>query len=181
MAGSDFLLGGSFSDTSNFDLPSYGMLDAMGGTDPSAGNAGLGGLALGLNVLGTGLKAYGQYEQGQEIAGAYEFNAALTLQGLDYDIGRIDVAEGEYGGTQKAMYAKAGVTMSGSPLDVMLKTATNFELDKQVANYNAQSKVAMDNYKASQAKKQAEFDSVGTLISGAAGIAQTVGMFAMLA
>lgn len=147
-------------------------------TASSSGGFNMGGLAAGFGILGTGLKAFGQYQQGQQIAGADEYNAALAIQGSEYDIGRIDVAEKDMSGTQAAMYAKAGVTMSGSPLDVMLKTATNFELDKQVSNYNAQSKAAMLRYEGAQAKKQADFNAGSTLLSGALSIASTAAMVA---
>lgn len=141
----------------------------------------IGSLAMPLKLAGMGLKAFGQYQQGQEIAGTYEYNAALTLQGLDFQLAGFEVAAEEYSSTQRAMYAKSGVTMSGSPLDVMLKTATNFEMDKQVATFNAQSRANMLQYQAAQAEKQGKFNAAGTLISGAADIATTAGMFALLA
>ncbi len=127
-----------------------------------------------LNILGTGVKAFGEWQQGQDIAGAYEFNSALEMDGLNFDIGRIDVAEKELAGTQAAVYAKAGVTMSGSPMDVMLKSATNFEMDKQVAQYNVKSKIAMNEYQASKAKEQANFNVASTLLSGALALAPLI-------
>jgi hypothetical protein len=130
---------------------------------PAASSGGIG--------LGTAIKAgssimagVGAYMQGQEMAGAYEYNASLELMKGQFEVEEISGKEDETLSTQKAMYAKAGVEQSGSVLDVALDTATNYEYDKQVATFNAQSAANMDEYEAKMAKSKGDMGlSMGIL------------------
>ena len=65
------------------------------------------------------------------------------------------------------MYAKSGVTQSGSPLDTALASAAGFELDKQIANYNTQSKANMLDYEGKMAEKNAKSQATMQLLEGA--------------
>lgn len=123
-------------------------------------------LILGLKEGGNLLSSYGIFEQGQEISGADEYNANLAIQEGDFDVQNLDTQETELLSTQRALYTKAGVALSGSALDVMLKSATQAEMDKSVANFNAQSKANEYDYQAKVAKAQAGFKSGENLISG---------------
>ena len=122
------------------------------------------------------LSGIGKYMQGQESAKAYKYNAGIALQQGQFQVEQIGKEEVSTLSTQKAMYAKAGVEMSGSPIDTALNTATNFEYSKQIATYNAQSAANMDNYEAAVAKQQGEFG----LASGIAGAAMGIGMALLL-
>lgn len=109
------------------------------------------------NVASAGasvMAGVGAYMQGQEMAGAYEYNASLALMEGTFNVEQIGMEESSTLSTQKAMYAKAGVEQSGSVLDVALNTATQYEYSKQVADFNAKSAAAMDNYEAAMAKSQ---------------------------
>ena len=121
------------------------------------------------NVASAGatvMAGVGAYMQGQEMAGAYEYNASLALMQGQFEVDEISGKEDETLSTQKAMYAKAGVEQSGSVLDVALDTATNYEYDKLVAQYNAQSAANMDEYEAKMAKSKGEM-GLATGILGA--------------
>jgi len=72
---------------------------------------------------------------------------------------------------QSAAYARVGVTQSGSPLDVALGTATEFELDKQITRYNAESKARMLEWEAKKAKQAGTFSAGMDLLQGAASMA----------
>ena len=109
------------------------------------------------SAFGSILQGVGGYMQGQEEAGADEYNASLALMQGEFNVEQIGLSEGETLSTQKAMYAKAGVEQSGSVLDTALNTATNFEYDKQVATFNAQSAANNDKYEAAVAKQQGAF------------------------
>jgi hypothetical protein len=85
-----------------------------------------------------------------------------------FDVEQLGLEESSMLATQRAVYARAGVEMSGSPLDVALSTATQFEYSKQVANFNAQSQANMDEYEGKVAAQQGEF-GLATGILGAVG------------
>lgn len=137
----------------------------------SSGNMTMPSLGQGLQIAGTVLNAYGDVVAGKESKAAYDYNAQLALDQGQVDLLQLDKGEADTLSTQRAMYAKAGVTMSGSPLDVAVNTASQFEMDKQIANYNAQSKAAMDTYEGEVAKQQGEFKAGMSLLSGAADLA----------
>lgn len=141
-----------------------------GGSNPSLGMGSF--LKLGSSILG----AYGSLLQGSEIAGADEYNAQLALEQGQFEISDLDVAEAETLSTQKAMYAKSGVAMTGSPLDAATQTAYGYEMDKQIATYNTQSRANMYNYQGKVAKSQGEIKAGEQLLEGAA----TAGLALML-
>ena len=156
-------------DFSALSLPEDGLLFsdspsvASSVASPAASGGGIG--------LGTAIKAgssimagVGAYMQGQEMAGAYEYNASLELMKGQFEVEEISGEEAAKLSTQKAEYAKAGVEQSGSVLDVALNTATNMEYDKQVAMFNAKSAAAMDDYEAKMAKSKGDMGlSMGIL------------------
>jgi hypothetical protein len=119
----------------------------------------------GLGMLGS---AVGSYMQGVEQQQAAEYNAALVRQQGIIEQRQLDKSEVGLLSTQKAMFAKAGVTQSGSPLDTALSSAAGFELDKQIAKYNTQSRANMIEWEGEQAKKSGEF---GAILQGAEGLA----------
>ena len=132
-----------------------------------------------LTMFGDVIQGVGGLMQGFEIQDAYDYNAGILDQqaeqvmvaaGLQEE--EIGTAESEMLGTQKAMYAKAGVTMSGSPTDVALQTATNFEFDKLVTDYNAkvkesylQSEANMSKMYGKEAATQGMFKMGSSLLS----------------
>ena len=134
-----------------------------------------------LTMFGDVIQGVGGLMQGFEIQDAYDYNAGILDQqaeqvmvaaGLQEE--EIGQAESEMLGTQKAMYAKSGVTMAGSPTDVALQTATNFEFDKLVTNYNAkvkesylQSEASMSKMYGKEAAEQGIFKMGASLLKGA--------------
>lgn len=137
----------------------------------SSGHSTMPTLGQGLGIAGDLFSAFGDLQAGQSTADAYNYNAQLALEQGQFDVSGLDVEETDTLSTQKAMYAKAGVAMSGSALDVALNTASNFEMDKSIANYNAQSKANMDEYQGRMAKQQGEFKAGMSILSGAADLA----------
>lgn len=156
------------NDFLNFDDPNY---DYMLGGDAGSSGFDLSGLAMGLNIAGTLGKSYGALMVGKEKAAADEYNAALVRQEEQYTEYQIGEEEVAMASTQRAMFAKAGVTQSGSALDTMLHTATQYELTKQVTKYNAESKARMYEYQAAVAKQQGQFGAGMNLLQGAASLA----------
>ena len=161
-----------FGDLSGFNmdfsnLPSVPTDSQSVASSPSSGINGFGFMSAGSDILG----GIGSFIQSREIAGADEYNAQLALMQGKFNVDQIGLQEVEMLSTQKAMYAKAGVEMAGSPLDTALHTATNFEYDKQIANFNAQSAANMDRYKAEVAKNQGDFALGQSLLKGGMDIA----------
>lgn len=152
---------------SGYALPVQSQIDNSAIVD-SSGNT-MSGLNLGslLKVGGDIFSAYGDILAGDEANKAYQYNAQLALEQSQFDINNMDLEETHMLSTQRAMYAKAGVTMSGSPLDVAFNTASQFEMNKQIATYNAESKANMDKYQGQIAKSQGEIKAGETLLSGA--------------
>lgn len=77
-------------------------------------------------------------------------------------------------GTQLATYAKAGVTLEGTPLDVLLENARQVELDALMAKYKAQvqERKALQNAQmASDAAHDAKSAAQTGLLGKAAGAA----------
>ena len=134
-------------------------------------------LPQGLQAGGAILSAYGDILSGDESQQADEYNASLAIEQGQFEVQNTDLQEASTLSTQEAMFAKAGVTMSGSPLDTALNTASNFEMTKQVETYNAASKANELNYEGAVAKQQGEFGAAGSLLQGAEGL----GMLALMA
>ena len=88
------------------------------------------------SMAGTGLSVISQAQQGKEQQRWSEYNAAIAER--DATAAKA-VAEHEASqkrrdterilGRQRALYGKAGVTMEGSPLELMAETAAEGELD----------------------------------------------------
>jgi hypothetical protein len=134
-------------------------------------------LPEGMMAGGAILSAFGDIMSGNESAAADEYNAQLALEQGQFEVQKLGEEETGTLSTQHAMYAKAGVTMSGSPLDVATSTATQFEMSKRIAMYNAASQANADRNAAAAAKSKGEFGAAGSLLQGAEGL----GMLAMLA
>jgi len=97
-------------------------------------------------VGGTVLQAYGKYKEGKDTGNAYKYNEAMmeregvmAQRSADIKKNQISRSKGKMAGTQHARYAKSGVvTTSGSPFEVMVDTAGQYEMDKAVVQYNAE-------------------------------------------
>jgi len=181
----------------------------------------LGWMALGTSVVGTGLSIYGQQQQKKAAQSAADWNAAqadanaieaasvaeynarlMENQALQTDMDsreniRRQRAEAKrYQATQRARFAKAGVTEEGSPLEVMAETAALLEMDAQEVNRQARVRTAelaagaaeerrRGAFQAKQFRQQAGFEraygaaagkaaniqSAATLLSGASSYA----------
>jgi hypothetical protein len=119
------------------------------------------------NLLSTGLQAYGSFSQGKSEQEAYNQNADLITQSATLEKEKITREATLMQGTQRAAYARSGVKISGSALDVMLNTASNYEYDKMIVDYNAKLQASQQRYYGQQAYSQGMFKVGQSLISGA--------------
>ena len=100
---------------------------------------------LPLLMLGGGiLQSIGQRQEANAAAQALEFNATLAEQDAIISKEKRELERGpeekrlkSYISTQRAIYAKAGVNLSGSPITVMEETSAAGELDLIIGDINA--------------------------------------------
>lgn len=101
-----------------------------------------------VQMLGTGLKLYGAYREGKDTYRTYKYNEAVAKQEGEMamrsaELEKRQISREKYlmGGRQKAGYAKSGVVANtGTPYEVMVDTAAQYEMDKAITDYNAQVK-----------------------------------------
>jgi hypothetical protein len=119
-----------------------------------------------MSLVGSAISAYGSYKEGQDAKEASNYNAAISRQNSEREAqmveqqGTFDVAQKtkearRFSGTQKASYGASGVELSGSVLDTMISTANEFELDKNILEYNSKVKAQSLRYGGSS---QANYD-----------------------
>ncbi len=141
------------------------------------------GLAA-LALIGGGISAYGQFQEGKEAKSAADYNAAiaeqeagLIRQGAALNLYRQRKRLATVTGRQIAGYAKAGVTIStGTPLDVVADSISNAELEIEISQFNLEQEALLRESEARELKrrgKQAErfgvTKGVGTLLTTAVG------------
>ena len=121
---------------------------------------------IALIAIGTGmaLKAVSQIKEGQAASATAQFNARLAEMGAEservaaeFEIKTLEQA-GKFEeaklkreklktlGMQRVAYAKGGVRLEGSPLEVMADTAAQYELDIAANRYNVQTGIATTRY-----------------------------------
>ena len=163
----------------------------MGATAAAAGAWG-GASAIGagltasqiLTGVGTGLQFISLIEQGNAMNDAFSYNAQLATQ--NSRIARQQAAENErrfrirtrktIGGI-RAAYAKSGVTLEGSPSDILEESAYIAELDaltiraggeQSAQAYEAEARLAKLQGKSIQ--RGSRFTAAGTLVRGASNL-----------
>jgi len=98
-----------------------------------------------VGLVGGGLKAFGQFQQGQTAEDVAESNAQILddqadiiKQGAKLDEFRKRKQLKQFVGTQTASHAKSGVEFTGSPLDVIQDTVANAELEISIGKFNSE-------------------------------------------
>lgn len=106
--------------------------------------AAMSSIALGAAAIGAGVSAIGTVTQGIRMNKAEQYNADVAEQkgeairrSTDFEIARRREDTDSLVSRQRALYAKAGVKFSGSPLTVMVDTIADAEFDNAILDYNA--------------------------------------------
>lgn len=142
--------------------------------------AGISGAVLG--GAGALNSAQAQKRQGEAEAGAAEHNAQVALVNAQIarsqgaaDVATVDRAKAQKIGAARAAYGASGVTIEGSPLDVLERSAWNAELDKQNVLYKSNLKAmgyedqsAMEMVRAKNARSGAAVRAGSEILLGAA-------------
>ncbi len=132
-----------------------------------------------LLAVGTGLQIAGQLRQGQQQQQLFEFNSAVNRQKaqLALETGKLNQERMKrrrksFGKKQQAAFAKAGVRLSGSPLQVLSDTAAELEFDimiedfnTRVAILNANTAADLDIIRGQQAVQASFLNAGSTLLS----------------
>lgn len=152
--------------------------------------------AIVTSAIGVGVSAYGQYKEGQAANKAAEYNAQVMernaqVAGMQQQnaLERGDVAEKQHRlrvsrliGEQRAGFGASGVVVdTGSPLDVVMDTAEQGELDALTIRHNAameawgyrnQQDEFISNASMTRATKRSPgFAAATTLLTGAGQVA----------
>ena len=104
-----------------------------------------------LLIASTAVSAIGAISQGVAAQQAAEFNAAIARQNAEIERQRATLQEETERrrsrallGAQRATFAKAGVTLEGTPLLVQQETAAEAELDARIIRHGGQLNVARE-------------------------------------
>jgi len=141
-----------------------------------------------ITVIAAGVQAYGQYQQSQQKAAVYKYNAQVATNNAAS--ARNAAAIDEYQireknkavmATQRARYAKANLQLSmGSPLEIMAASSRQAELDAQIARYRGELGASGYESQASLLKQQSKsirqagvISAGASLLSGAASASST--------
>jgi len=142
-----------------------------------------------LMVGGTVLSAVGQLQQAHAASQAAAYNAqiaemeakAIKVSG-EREAERLKREKRLMTGKQKALYAKAGVRLAGSPFEVLSDTATQYELDIQAQRYTTQIGITKAQTEAQYLRQRAgaygiagRIGAVSTLLTGVGRIGYGVG------
>lgn len=140
------------------------------------------GIETALLIGGTLVSAMGAIQQGNAAAAAADYNARLAEQNAT--IATQQAAEKERQqrilarkqiGSARAAYGASGVTMEGSPLDVLEESAYNSELDALTLRYGGQiesmglrNQAALERMQGKSAKTAGYMNAGSSLLLGGA-------------
>jgi hypothetical protein len=105
----------------------------------------MGYLEVGLDLLGIGVEAYGQYKQGQDAKDVYEYNQAIAEYQAGYirDAAQIDLEAlgrkvGDVVSRKRAIQGKSGtVANTGSNAGAIERIYNEGEIDAAIIRWNA--------------------------------------------
>lgn len=148
--------------------------------------------ALAGDVLGTGLSILGQKKEGSEDAAALNYRAGLYAEGANATRVASSINEGNAKAAttrkvadQRAAYAANGIDVGSKVVDrVTEATQTAGDMDVALMHYNAMreafgedASAALYSKAAKNAKKAANLNIAGTLLSGAQSVGSKWGAF----
>lgn len=121
-----------------------------------------------LKLGGAGLEAKGVLEEGLAAYNAGQYNAAAArTQGVVEENRRRTVGQREISKTRTGI-AKSGVTFEGTPLNVLVESAANVEIDALNARWSGEQAAQMEQYKGYSAYKASQLRATAILAKGTA-------------
>lgn len=127
----------------------------------------LANIAMLTQMVGSGVSAFGQIQQGQMQGAAYDYNAALAIDKSRQEQRASEAKYSRLRGEQRALMAKVGVDLtSGSPLLILADTAM---MEKEEANrirYSGKSEYVTDKYAGDVAEWSGMVGGLNTFLTG---------------
>lgn len=121
-----------------------------------------------LKLGGTGLEAKGVLEEGLASYQAGQYNAAASrTQGVIEENRRRTIGQKEISKTRTGV-AKSGITFEGTPLNVLVESAANVEIDALNARWSGEQRAKMEEYKGYSAYKASQLRATAILVKGTA-------------
>ncbi len=140
-------------------------------------------------VAGALMSAKGSSEQASASSNVANYNAAVATRDAaaardqaarDADLQRRQAAKQI--GAARAAYGASGVTLEGTPLDVLEESAANAKIDELNVLYKGEmramgfdSTAALDTYRGQTALREGEYRSASSLLTGAGTLASSLG------
>jgi hypothetical protein len=125
-------------------------------------------LAVGTQVAGGVLQARAAQAEGDAVASAAEYNRVRALQqGRAEERRRRRVARRELS-SQRVAFAKAGVTLEGSPLALLGQNAAEFEVDALNVGAAARNTANLERMRARSARRIGRRRAGAELLGGVA-------------
>jgi hypothetical protein len=148
----------------------------------------LGLLAGGLMLGGGLMKGFGAMQEGKFQNALTDFNARqsfidarIARENADAQAKQIRQQGRQLTGTQRTRYAKSGVRMEGTPLEVMAKTIENVELDaiakRQAGEFEAQQHIVKGRFEKEMGKRHSKAGTLGMISGAMGGVTGAMGMF----
>lgn len=147
--------------------------------------AALPGIAVGLTALGMVSQASAEKRVANSQEQAAHFNAglaqrdaAMTRDQAKADIALLEREKFRNIGAARAQYGASGVTLDGSPLDVLEQSAYNAELDKQTVLYKSEveatgytDSATLERMRGTNARREGNIRAGSAILTGSAKIA----------
>lgn len=138
-----------------------------------------------LSVVGTAASAVGQMQAGKSQEEWNKYNAEVSRQNAiaarqsaEYDAERTREAGEKLKARQRVLYAKSGVSLEGSPTDVILGTTEDIEMDAMaiirrglIAGQQYESQAALSEMQGSAARTSSYYGAGSSLLTGIGDVA----------
>ena len=131
-------------------------------------------MAIPLLAIGAAFSAFGSLMGGaskrrakRREAARQQRNAAIARDQAAAEILRQTVVSRKVQGSMRAAYGAAGVTVEGSPLDVLEESAANAELDRLTIKYRGELRAIGYEEGAAESRREGSDAFTGGLISAA--------------
>jgi len=152
----------------------------------------MGWAGVAMQAVGGVMGAAGQAQAGREARKAEEYNAGVLRANAqavktanEFDIIQQKKVGRRFVSAQQAAYGASGVkSTEGSPLEVMIDTAAQFELDQFISKWNAQTQASQLENEAKQrikmgkaAERSGQVAAASTLLSTAGSAGKSIGNY----
>ena len=122
---------------------------------------------LGTMAAGTAVSAAGAIQSSQAQAAAFEYQGEIARRQAEYAEARYRERSQRLLSSQRTAIAKSGVTIEGTPLEVMTKTAEDAELDALAIRYGGITAQQAARFEAGSARTAGRYRAVSNLLTGA--------------